>query len=387
MSSFKNMKLTKAGWVLSVASVSLANHAFAQDEQPPGVLLEAGTGYASVDNLFATSTNAVSDQIYSENLGILVNGRYSLQNLSLVGRISNTHYQNHSDLNFIGSNLAMRWEWTSGTGLLGSVSADHSVTQNSAAVNADTSGQRNLNTSNTAQGMVGYDFGGGWQMVSGIVQNKTNNERSVLGQTNYNYQGGYLGVDYTSASGALIDVKSTLSSGSNSYQYQSRTDEIRAQSSADDALQLTISWAYVQQIYSEHPEFNFSGQNLNLGSRWDITGKTSLSTSLQRQISALPTATSVYVTSDNFRIAPTWNFLPKTSLRVEYINNLLRFQGNPTGTNNEVSRFISWVTAIDWRPTNAALISLSYSQSDRDRSVESAIARIQRTAITATITF
>lgn len=352
-----------------------------------GVRFLAGLGIQSVDNIYATATEPVSDSITTETVGATMNAGYSRQRLQLNAAFTNNQYQSHSHLNYQGRNVAGTWQWGSGAGWIGSASVAHVVTENTAATSVDAT-QRNLNTTKTSQALVGYDFAGGWQAIAGVVDALVNNERAVVGQSDYRYYGVYAGATYTFSSGNTLGFRSLGASGSNTYDYSLRSNEIKVEVKPDDAMVLTGVLAYFEQSYATHPEYDFSGSTGSGSMKWQITGKTSLAASFQRQLNAMPFTNSIYTVNDTLLLAPVWQMTSKVALRGQLQDTLIRFVGDPGGgASGEVDRISTQTLGLDWMPRDYATLTLSTSRTKRTRNLDDFNVRVQRVSLAGTIRF
>ena len=352
-----------------------------------GVRFLAGLGIQSVDNIYGSATDPVSDSITTETVGASLNAGYSRQRLRLDAAFTNNQYQSHSDLNFQGRNMSGAWQWASGAGLIGSVSLSQVVTENPATSSVDAT-QRNLNKTQTNQAFVGYDFAGGWQAIVGVVDALVSNERAVVGQSDFRYHGVYAGATYTFSSGNTLGFKSLDASGSNIYDYSLRSNEIKVEIKPDDALILTGVLADFRQSYASHPEYDFSGPTGSGSMKWQITGKTSLAASYQRQLYAMPFITSIYTVNDSLILAPVWQVTSKVALKGQLVDTVVRFEGDPGGgASGEADHIITLMVGVDWLPRENILLTLGVTRTSRTRNLDDSYLRVQRVSLAGTIRF
>lgn len=227
------------------------------EAEEAGFKIMAGAGVRAVDNLFASSSNRVSDVITTGTLGFSMKAGYSRQRLALDAAFNDNRYEAHPDWNYVGNNLAANWQWSSGTGLHGAVTGSQVTAQNPTTVNAGST-QRNLNTTQNSQASIGYELSGGWDLFSGLVYTNSRNEGAVLGQTNYQYHGTFVGATYTFRSGNTLTLTTQNASGTNLYDYTIRSSELKFASKDPDTVSYT--WQLIQwnQSYALRPEFDFS---------------------------------------------------------------------------------------------------------------------------------
>ena len=366
-----------------------------QTSEETGLRLLVGLGLQDVDNIYAATSNPVADLITTTSLGLTLNAGYSRQSLRLNARLDDNRYQSNSRMSYQGSNASALWQWESGAGWFGSARIGRVVTQNVATINVDAT-QRNLNTTRDNQVMAGYNFSGGWQAVTGVVNINVTNERAVLGQSNYRYNGAYVGVTYALQSGSTVGVQTLVANGFNLYDFRLVSSQIRFETKSDGAtaesgsgaLSGSATLSYTRQTYETRPEYDFAGQ-AGIGSlRWQLTDKTAITTAFQRQLIAVPFANSVYTVNDTVMLVPSWQITSKVVLKGDLQKTEIRFKGDPGGgASGEVIYFKTHGVNLEWVPRERSTVGLSFSRSSRTRNLDDSNARVQRIALTGTIQF
>lgn len=353
-----------------------------------GLTLLAGLGLQSVDNIFAATSNPVSDLITTTSLGVGLNAGYSRQRLQLNARLDDNRYQSRSNMSFQGSNASAMWQWESGAGWFGSARIGRVVTQNVATVNVNTTTERNLNTTRDSQVMMGYNFAGGWQAISGVVDIDVRNERAVLGQSNYNYSGAYAGLSYTLQSGNTLGVQMLVANGFNLYDYRLVSSQVKLDVKSEERMTFTGSYSYTRQTYESRPEYDFAGQSGIASMRWQFTDKTFLTASFQRQLTAVPFTNSIYAANDTLLLAPGWQITSKVLLKGDWQNTTVHFKGDPgAGASGEVVYLKTRGVSLEWAPMDRTTVVLNVGNFSRTRNLDDTEARVQRIALTGTMQF
>ena len=88
----------------------------AQEAEETGLRIQAGASVQAIDNLFASTSDKVSDVITTGTLGISKRAAYGRQQFNLDGALNANEYARHKDWNYIGNRLNGGWQWSSGTG-------------------------------------------------------------------------------------------------------------------------------------------------------------------------------------------------------------------------------------------------------------------------------
>lgn len=372
---------------------ALPGLALAQEEPVPvvdevGPKLMVGAGVQAVDNLFASSSDAVSDVIVTSTIGFSLKAAHSRQRLALDAAFSDNQYLAHSDWNYIGANLSGGWQWASGTGFHGGASASHVVSQNPAAANAGST-QRNLNTTDVSQLSLGYELDGGWDLNSGLVYSSSKNEGAVLGQTSFQYNGVYVGATYTFRSGNSMTLTVQDAKGNNLYDFVIHSSELKF-TTAEQPDGVTFSWQiqHWNQTYALRPEYDFSVVGGGAQANWPITAKTSLAVSVQRQFYANPGLNSVYSVTDFIALTPAWEMSPKLIWRGLLRSGVTRDYGDPgAGASGRVDNVQTQSLGLYWALRENALVSLSVGRTARTSNVANADFIANNVTLQGTYTF
>ncbi len=299
-----------------------------QEEEETGLRIQAGTSVQAVDNLFATSSDQVSDVIATGTLGLSLKAAHSRQQLALDAMLNANRYLAHSDWDHLGSRLSGGWQWSSGAGFNGSVTLSRVEAQNVAGNSVDNT-QRNLVTTKTSQVALGYELDGGWELNSGLVYSSSKNERAVVGQTSFEYSGAYVGTTYRFRSGNILALTVQKANGANLYDYSIRSSELRFSTQRDEAETYTWNLIHWNQSYEQNPVYDFSVLGGGMQVNWPITGKTTLGMSAQRQFYGNPSANSIYTTINSLALTPAWEVSPKATLRGTLQYGVSRDRGDP----------------------------------------------------------
>ncbi len=386
MHCLRNIYFRSAFLLAALPGLALAQEEPLAEDVGPKIL--AGLGVQAVDNLFAASSNGVSDVIVTSTLGLSLKAAHSRQRLALDAAFTDNQYLAHSDWNFIGANLSGGWQWTSGTGFHGGASASHVVSQNPAVANASST-QRNLNTTDSNQLSLGYELDGGWDLNSGLVYISSKNEGAVVGQTGFQYNGVYLGTTYTFRSGNTMTLTVQDAKGNNIYDFAIHSSELKFSTGAQPE-EITFTWELLHwnQTYALRPEFNFSVIGGGVQANWPITAKTTLGAAVLRQFYANPGPTSIYSVTDSITLTPAWQMSPKLILRGVIRSGVTRDQGDPGGgASGRVDRVQTQSLGLYWALRDNALVSLSVGRTERTSTAANSDFIANNVTLQATLTF
>lgn len=358
------------------------------DPSEPAVLLRAGLGLQSIDNITAVSTGAESDLITTTTLGASVRKAFSRQQFLLDASINDNQYQSHPELNYAGNTLNGAWQWASGSSLFGSFSGNRTVSQNAIGTSVNTS-QRNLNTSQTSTALIGYELSGAWQVSTGLIQSSSVNEQQVYGQAIASeYHGGFVGGTYTASSGNTIALRTFSGYGSNTLDFAVQSTELSVNTVSAQDTTTSAQISYWQQSYAAQPIYDFSGWMGRYDVNWKLTEKTAVGWTLQRQLFGIPQANASYTVNDSVSLVPSWQMAPKIALRGTVQLLTIRYLGDfGAGNSGEVDRFQTIGAALSWRPLDLSELTFGVTSSKRTTSLNDSIVYINTVSLMGMIAF
>jgi hypothetical protein len=339
-----------------------------------GLLFRAGLGSQGIDNIYGTTSGHASDVVTSESLGMSLKSSYSLQKLVLDASVNSNQYATHSDLNYTGTTLSGAWQWSSGSNLFGLVTGSRTVTQNSIGTSVNST-QRNLNTSQNTSALLGYDFGGGWQITGGGLQASSMNDQQVYGQALVSqYSGAFVASTYVFTSGNSMSLRALSGTGTNTYDFAVKATEFRVDSVSNVGTTVGGQLTYWQQSYSAHPEYDFSGYMGRFAVAWVPSEKTTIQWAVQRQLYGVPLATAVYTVTDSVTLVPAWMMTPKITLQANLQKSVIRYQGDPGGgASGQVDNFQTLGASLVWKTSDRADISVMYSKVNHTSNLSSEV--------------
>jgi len=367
---------------------NLMRSAATPSDDDMGIFFRASLGMQAIDNVKGSSSGQVSDVVENQMVGTSIRSTLGQQKLMLDGAISDSRYQSQSDLSYTGTSLAGTWLWSSGSNLFGALTGGKTVTQNAIGTSVNSS-SRNLNTSQNSSALMGYDFGGGWQISAGALQASSENEQLVLGQAQVSkYSGAIAAATYGYKSGNSMSLRTLLGSGTNSYDYYVRTAEFRLDSVTNSGTTIGTQLGFLQQTYPTQPHYDFSGYSGRMSVVWVPTAKISIQGAIQRQIYGVPMSNAIYTVTDSVSISPSWAMTEKIMLKGNYQRSIIRYEGDPGGgASGQVDKFQTFSLGLEWKPKINTDVSLSYSQSAHRSGLSSADTEINIVSLIGRIAF
>lgn len=309
----------------------------------------AGLGFQHDDNFFrSASATAVSEQIYTQSVGVRLSIPVSLQRFEFDVGATNNHHNNFSSFDYVGKNYSAAWQWSFTPQLHGNVGSTRTETLNSPTDSLNPT-LRNTNATTTHSFDAVYEFGGPWQILAGSSRTTTLNEQPLIGITNERSTTYNAGVRYLLSNGNSLAYNLHHDTGNTGNSYKGQTHDLSGTWVVSGNTSLTGHLAYLTRDYAAAPQFDYDGVAGGVTMNWRATGKVTVNASWQRGLASYQTAGASHTLTDTFTLAPTWQVSPITSLSAQYRYGIRSDQGNPTGApssrkdkTHEASIVYSW---------------------------------------------
>ena len=355
--------------------------------EPAGLQFKAALQGQSNDNVYGTTTPA-SDFESTQTLGLSLGSAISRQNFTLDASVSNNQYQTHSDLNYTGRALNGAWQWESGSSLFGLVSANQTVTQNAVGTSINST-QRNLNTTQSGNALLGYEIGGGWQASTGVFSYNAKNEQQVYGQAlSSGYSAAYLGGAYVLSSGSTLSVRTLSGSGNDDNNFTVHANELRLDGVAQSGAAYGAQLVYWEQDYAAQSNLNFSGWMGRATVTWLPTEKTSVPFELQRQLNGVVQSNATYTINDSVSVNPSWQMTSTLALHAGLQNLVIRYQGDPGGgASGEIDYLRMQMLGLHWQPRESVAVDFNLNQTARTTNLDNTSIQIHTVSLAASLAF
>lgn len=348
--------------------------------------LKAEAALTFDNNLFrlpaATNTLQVlgkvsgAEQIGVTTLSLNFSQALSLQKVNLSVSAVDSKFQNFNYLNYTSYNYNAALQWSLTPRLHGLLSADRNETANSFA---DYTGrQSNLRTEASQQLDAEYEIDGPWRVLAGVSTFSQTNQQALVAGGDHTTRTLHAGLGYVFASGSRLNLIQKQVSG----HYLNR--KLVANSPYDSDFNQSISdlrahWAmpenqsadfYLTALRQTHPHFperNFSGLNSGASLNWLLTGKSSVQLGQSRTVTSYAVRDSNYTQTQRLFVSPSWQFSPKSLVRLQHSRSRIRYLGAPQGvvpSQREDNIHDTGVTFY-WQPDQRFTLSAALQNASR----------------------
>jgi exopolysaccharide biosynthesis operon protein EpsL len=371
--------------ILFVVATGITASVSAQVED--NLKLRANLTGSTDDNFFRTSNAAVSERITSQSIGVNMMLPVSLQTFLLDASLTSNQHQINSNFNFVGQNYNAAWQWGLTPRLRGSLTSDRVESLNA---NSDslTPTLRNKNvTQNTALSSV-YEMGGPWQLTVGVSDTSTTNERALISQTDNRSSGLNAGLRYVLASGNSLAYSLRNASGTSGNDYRSTAHDFSANWIPSGNTSFNARIAYLDQRFSLVPQFDFSGVSGAVSLSWRASGKVTVNSGWQRDLSAYQTAGTTHTQTDAFNVGANWSIKARTSVGLQYRSSVRNDQGNPSGVAaTRQDRLQDLSLRFNWQPSPSVALGATLTQYMRNTNQANADFDANQLSLSAQVSF
>ncbi len=328
------------------------------------VTYRASAGMSLDDNfLRGPSDTAVTEEIYTQGVGVRVAIPYSLQRFELNVGLNNNRHKRFSNFDFVSQNYSASWLWSYTPRLRGTLSTSRTESLNATSDSVNP-GVRNRNVSITTGLTAEYELGGALRLLGGYTNSESINEQALIGQSDNRSNSFNTGLRYSLASGSSVGYGFQRSFGSSTSGYVQTTHSLDGAWQPGGSTSVTVRVAHSNQHFGPTPELDSSGVSGSVSMAWRLTGKTTLTTGWQRD----QTAGSTYNHTDSMSVAPAWQLNTKNSVGASYRYALRSYQVPTSLTGiadqrQDVLRDAS--VSYTWQPRPFATVFTSYTYSMR----------------------
>lgn len=332
----------------------------------------AGAQWERDDNVFKEpGAQAKADNVLVTRLGLRVNKPWSLQRLELDVGVDHHKYDRYSALDFTALNYngALRWAFT--PRLRGNAVAERrEYTDLFSDVSA---GNVNRRTERNHGLDAEYQVGAAWRALAGVFERRTSS--SVQGQEpDATVRGGELGARYELRSGNSLGYR--LRQGKGDYSgagatagdFSEMQHEFELQWRPSGQVRLNGRLGWLEREHDVLAARDFSGWTGRVNATWQLTGKTSLTGGLVRELASYQTADASYYEGMRLFLAPEWKPTAKTALRLRLDHGTRSYKGSPvpTGAAPREDRLNIAALALEWEPIRALRLLATVQRDERN---------------------
>jgi exopolysaccharide biosynthesis operon protein EpsL len=330
------------------------------------VTYRASVAISQDDNFLRGPTaTAVTEEIYTQNIGARIAVPYSLQRFELDIGLTNYKQKRFSNFDYLSKNYTGSWFWSYTPRLRGTLSTSRTESLNATSDSVNP-GLRNRNVSTITGLTAEYELGGALRVLGGYTSSRSINEQALIGQSDNQSNSYNTGLRYSLASGSSVGYGFQRSFGSSTNGYVQTTHSLNGAWQPGGSTSVTVRVAHSDQHYSLTPEYDFSGISGSASMVWRLTGKTTLTTGWQRDLASFQTSGSTHTRTDTLSVAPAWQVNAKNSVGASYRYSLRSNQGSPTGIADQRHDILRDTSiSYSWQPRQFATVSTSYTHSVR----------------------
>ena len=294
------------------------------------------------------------------NFGANVDWRIKRQQVLARFAKNLVRYSDFDSLNYDGYDYLAQWNWQLGDHLSGRIGATESLTQSSFTdLNTNTA----LNNQRTVSKMfvtANWQFHPRWQVGGALSDVKGINSDSTQLSNDFTERAQELNLTWRTPKGTSISTQFRLADA----EYPNRQLGILDNSYSQQELNVSTIWPYsgllrfqgrLGYLMREHEtvsERDFSGFTGRATTDYFPTGKTVLSLSLYRELSAASEISNSYRLATGVSLNGAWTITSKLKLRGSLSDETAEFKGDP--------RFFLFNLPVRVDQTQAASLSLDY---------------------------
>ena len=360
--------------LLVIASLFLCGmpRVWAQAPVPVDDTLKFNASYAlqTDSNLFRLSdatlaqggSSTGTEHIRVSTVGLKINKPYSLQRFELNLNLIDNQYQRFSYLNYLARNADAAWRWSVTPKLYGNLTSSRIETLNDFA-DYPTLTVRNQRTDTNTRFDALYELDSTWRALGGIASAKQDNVLPLAAEGNTSTTVGNVGLRYEWASHSSLSYVFKNTSGEYTNRalqpatlldnrFNQHDNELRLHWLLSGKTTADLYAAYIDRTHPNYAQRNYSGYNAGANVFWAITGKTTLTASLARDLASYQTDATNFSRTDRLILSPVWAISPQTALRLRYEFARRNYLGSPGGTaasqRRDQIRNVS--LSLDWQP-------------------------------------
>ena len=341
--------------------------------------LRAGLRWEHDDNVFkAPAAQAQSDQLLVSSVGLRVSKPWSLQRLDLNLSVDRFDYDRNSTLDFTALNYEGAFRWAVTPRLRGNVLADRrEYVDRFSAFSATGTVNRRTELSHALE--AEYEVGAAWRALAGVFEQQLNNSLSSQ-FADTTVRGGELGARYDFRSGNSLAYRLRQGTGD----YAGASTLFPATGFTDRQHDFELNWAPTGQLrvngrmghldrqHDNDPARNFSGWVGRLNATWNLTGKTSVTAGVIRDLAAFRTDFAGYYQGHRAFIEPRWQATAKTAVRLRLEQGQRDYRAPIVPTATDVGRqdkLSVAAIALEWEPIRAVRLMLTAQRDERSSNI------------------
>ena len=354
----------------------------------------------SADPKTAIGRDSAAETIRATTVAAEFTKDYGLQHLDLRVGVVEYEYQNFKYLGFTALNYSGDLGWKFTPRLHGTMRVDR---KESLAGFGDfrNFNQRNQRTETNERFNALYELDGAWQITGSVGRNRVQNEATLVEQRSFTVISADAGVKRVFRSGASVGGR--VRQGSGDYTQVSYAAASLLPSSFEETeTEAFLAWpvsqksrvdarvSYLRRKTAPYSVRNYDGIRANGSFLWGPTARTSLTTTVSRDIGDYQSAYSNYVRIDRLSIAPAVVLREKLVLKISHELSRRDFGGAVPGASagaKRSDRMQSSRLTVEWQPRESLAFSAWVQRDRRDSNFSGLDYRSQSVGVLAQISF
>ena len=337
-----------------------------------------------------------SDRVLVHTLGASFDVPVSLQRFTGGYTWYATRYDRFDQLDFNGHTARADWLWALTSRLTGDLGgSDSKALANFATFTGAT---RDLVTSREAHARANFALTPSWLLHAGVLgaerrhddpARRVNDVRSTTGELRLSYvtaQDNRLGVSYRREEGK--SPEETLVQGTlfdNGYRQNSVGVVGRYQATGNSRFDGRID--YVRREYDQFTERDYSGPTFRVSHNWTPTGKTSVVTTVMREIAPLDDIQTTFVLLTGVSVKPRWDVTDKIAVQGSLEYSRWEYQAGRTVGTNYSHRVRSGGVSVAYRPFRTVLLQAGILREVRTSTLANADYEVNVASLEARVGF
>lgn len=346
------------------------------EDVAPALQFRALAGVEHESNVTRVNTGGVSDTAAILGVGLKADRRYGLQRVRADVEANTYRYNRNSSLDYDIFNYALAWDWSLTPrfhGVLGANQQQYRDVQLDPVALVNRVGRRSDRTQ-LLEGV--YEFGAAWRATGDLSHTESTSSLPNSWNGNPKINNARVGVGYEYPSGTTVYGRFRHGTGSYEDPTVAGTGDFR-ENEADVVLKwpatgkttIDARLGHIRRRHDADTQRDFSGMVGSAVVAWSITGKTSLTGGLARDLGATGDIAGGRVRSDRLFIGPVWKVTPLVAVNLRYDHVRRQWEDVPAGSvnagRNESARILS--AAVEWQPLRWMTVS-GYVRGERQTS-------------------
>lgn len=296
--------------------------------------------------------------------------------------LNQSRYDLFSFLNFDGGSGAAGWDWRLGNLLSGRMGTTYSRQMAGFADLRRT--VQNLYDDEAEYASIDFMMHPDWHLESEARHSTRTFDNAANQASNTITDQWKLGVRYTPRDGSFLLLRAITVDGrlpnqqvigsvriDNSYEQSELGIEFGT--SLNGLSRISGLLAEVRREHQNVPERDFRGLVGNIGWDWAVTGKTTLSGKLRREIGATNDLQSSYILTDGINLGMSWQPTAKITARLNYDRAYRDYAGDPfrelAGLQDRSDRVDSLSLSVNYQVMTSLSLSFNLTRSERESNV------------------